>query len=88
MGEAARVCGMSAAKFTRSFKQVAGMPYPACLTHLRLSEAARLLRLGDRTIVEIAGLTGFSDQSHFDRRFKRASGVAPSQFQKRGPGEY
>ncbi len=81
------MCGMSAAKFTRSFKQVAGTPYLAYLTRLRLAEAARLLRLGDRTIVEIAGLTGFSDQSHFDRRFKRAFGVTPSQFQKRGLGE-
>jgi AraC-like DNA-binding protein len=52
------------------------------LTHLRLAEAARLLRIGDHTIAEVADLLGFSDQSHFDRRFKRAFGVTPSQFQK------
>jgi AraC family transcriptional regulator, transcriptional activator of pobA len=83
LGEAARMCGMSPAKFTRSFKQVSGMSYLEYLTHLRLSEAARLLRLGDRTIVEIADLMGFSDQSHFDRRFKRAFGMTPREFQKR-----
>jgi len=76
------MCGMSTSKFTRSFKQVAGMPYLAFLTHLRLAEAARLLRIGDHTIAEVADLLGFSDQSHFDRRFKRAFGVTPSQFQK------
>ena len=82
LAAAARMCGMSTSKFTRSFKQVAGMPYLAFLTHLRLAEAARLLRLGERTIAEVADLLGFSDQSHFDRRFKRAFGVTPSQFQK------
>ncbi len=83
LGEAARMSGMSPASFTRSFKQIAGLPYLAYVTNLKLAEAARLLRLGDRSIVEIAAHLGFSDQSHFDRRFKRAFGVTPSQFQKR-----
>jgi AraC-like DNA-binding protein/mannose-6-phosphate isomerase-like protein (cupin superfamily) len=83
LGEAARMCGMSTASFTRSFKQVAGMPYLAYVTHLRLGEAARLLRIGDRSIAEIADALGFADQSHFDRRFKRAFGTTPSQFQRR-----
>lgn len=48
LAAAARMCGMSTSKSTRSFKQVPGMPYLAFLTHLRLAEAARLLRLGDR----------------------------------------
>ena len=82
LAEAARMCGMSPAQFTRSFKQVAGMSYLAYLTHVRLAEAARLLRLGQSTIAEIADVTGFSDQSHFDRRFKRAFGLTPRDFQK------
>ena len=81
--EAARMCGMSPAQFTRSFKQVAGMSYLAYCTHVRLAEAARLLRLGRSTIGEIADVTGFSDQSHFDRRFKRAFGQTPREFQQR-----
>lgn len=82
LGDAARMCGMSTASFTRSFKQVAGMPYLSYVMHLRLGEAARLLRVGDRSIAEIADQMGFSDQSHFDRRFKRAFGATPSQFQR------
>jgi AraC-like DNA-binding protein len=80
---AARMCGMSPAQFTRSFKQVAGMSYLAYCTHVRLAEAVRLLRLGQSTIAAIADLTGFSDQSHFDRRFKRAFGQTPREFQQR-----
>ena len=82
LGDAARMCGMSTASFTRSFKQVAGMPYLSYVMHLRLGEAARLLRVGDRSIAEIADQMGFSDQSHFDRRFKRAFGATPSQFKR------
>jgi AraC-like DNA-binding protein len=83
LSDAARLCGLSPAQFTRSFKQVAGMSYLAYLTHVRLGEAARLLRLGGMTIAEIADQTGFSDQSHLDRRFKRAFGVTPRDFQQR-----
>lgn len=80
---AARMCGMSPAQFTRSFRLVAGTSYLAYLTHLRLAEAARLLRTGGHTISEIAGLTGFADQSHLDRRFKRAFGITPRAYQQR-----
>jgi AraC-like DNA-binding protein len=60
------------------------MSYLAYLTHVRLAEAARLLRLGGKTIAEIADLTGFCDQSHLDRRFKRAFGQTPREFQQSG----
>lgn len=83
LGDAARMCGMSPAQFTRSFKQVAGMSYLAYCTHVRLAEAARLLRLGKSSIAEIADVTGFADQSHLDRRFKRAFGQTPREFQQR-----
>lgn len=82
LGEAARMSGMSTAQFTRAFKKVAGMSYVAYHTHMRLAEAARLLRTGERKIAEIAGLTGFADQSHFDRRFKRAFGQTPRDYQR------
>jgi two-component system response regulator YesN len=73
---------MSLAKFTRCFKQVAGTSYLVYVTRLRLTEAARLLRAGGRSIGEIADQMGFADQSHFDRRFKRAFGLTPSQYQR------
>lgn len=82
LGEAARLSGMSTAQFTRAFKKVSGLSYVAYLTHLRLTEASRMLRLGERKIAEIASLTGFADQSHFDRRFKRAFGQTPRDYQR------
>ena len=80
VGAAARLVGMSAPQFMKNFKQVAGMTLVAYLNHVRLANGARLLRETDRSIADIADATGFSDQSYFDKRFKRAFGRTPKEF--------
>jgi AraC-like DNA-binding protein len=77
---AAKISGMSKAQFTRQFKRVTGVTFVAYLTHIRLSEAARLLRHTEDSIAEIAARTGFSDQSYFDRCFKREFKQTPRRF--------
>jgi AraC-like DNA-binding protein len=79
---AARLAGMSPPQLMKTFKQVAGMTLVAYLNHVRLANGARLLRETDRTIAEIASEVGFSDQSYFDKRFKRAFGEAPKSFRR------
>ncbi len=77
---AARLVGMSPPQFMKTFKQVAGMTLVAYLNHVRLANGARLLRETDRSIADIADASGFSDQSYFDKRFKRAFGRTPKEF--------
>ncbi len=77
---AAKLVGMSAPQFMKTFKQVAGMTLVSYLIHVRLANAARLLRETGRSIADIADATGFSDQSHLDKRFKRAFGRTPKEF--------
>ena len=77
---AARISGMNPPQFMKTFKKVAGMTLVAYLNHVRLRNAAHLLRETDRSIAEIASSSGFADQSYFDRRFKRAFGRTPTQF--------
>ena len=79
---AARVSGLNTARFMKVFKQVAGMTLVAYLNHARLSKAARMLIETDRSIAEIASAVGFSDQSYFDKRFKRALGRTPKEFRR------
>ncbi len=86
LSTAARLCGMSVTQFTRLFKQIAGITYVSYLMHLRLTEATRLLHAGKLSIAEVAGATGFADQSHFDRHFKRAFGQTPREYQRRAGG--
>lgn len=83
---AARLAGMNAPRFMKTFKQVAGMTLVAYLNHVRLANAARLLRETDRSIADIASEAGFSDQSYFDKRFKRAFGLTPKEFRANSLG--
>jgi AraC-like DNA-binding protein len=77
---AARLAGMSASRLMKTFKRVAGMTLVAYVNHVRLANAARLLRETSRNVAEIAFDVGFSDQSYFDKRFKRAFGLSPLKF--------
>jgi AraC-like DNA-binding protein len=87
VGEAARLAGMSTTQFVKIFKRVAGVTLIAYLNHVRLANAARLLRETSQSIAEIAAATGFSDQSYFDKRFKRAFGQTPKDFRSRPGGK-
>jgi hypothetical protein len=50
---------------------------------LRIEKAIQLLNESDHSLAEIAYLTGFSDQSHFNRIFKKYTGKRPSEFRKK-----
>jgi AraC-like DNA-binding protein len=54
---------------------------------VRRTHAAQFLQGTARSIAEIASAVGFSDQSYFDRRFRRHFGRTPSQFRKGSPAD-
>jgi AraC-like DNA-binding protein len=83
VSDAAHMVHMSLPQFMKTFKKVAGTTLVAYLNHVRLSTAARLLNETALTIAEIANEVGFSDQSYFDKQFKRAFGCSPKQFRRR-----
>ena len=87
VAQAAHLVGMSPPQFMKTFKKVAGMTLVAYLNHVRLAQGSRLLRETDRTIAEIACDVGFSDQSYFDKMFKRAFGRTPKAFRFGTPGQ-
>jgi AraC family transcriptional regulator len=47
---------------------------------LRINQATKLLADRRLSLAEIGAMTGFADQSHFTRAFKRRVGVAPGSF--------
>ncbi len=51
----------------------------------RIEKAKELMTTRDYSLTEIAYLTGFSDQSHFTRIFKKYTGKNPSAFKKSIP---
>ncbi|WP_216093363.1 helix-turn-helix transcriptional regulator, partial [Klebsiella variicola] len=75
----AELAGLSPWHFLRQFKKIVGLPPHAWLLQARLFQAQKLLKKGEK-ITSVALKCGFSDQSHFNRHFKRAIGVTPSQY--------
>jgi AraC-like DNA-binding protein len=50
---------------------------------LRIEKATTLLTGSQYSLAEIAYLTGFSDQSHFNRIFKKNIGTTPAQYRRK-----
>lgn len=75
----ARLANLSPFHFSRVFREQFGMPPHAFQTQLRVLRAKTLLRQG-WTISRVASETGFADQSHFTRHFKRLVVVTPGQY--------
>lgn len=73
---------LSPTYFSRRFRQVTGMRFKEYLTHIRLLDAAQLLRTTGKPITEIALICGFSDGNYFGDVFKKAYGVSPNRFRK------
>jgi AraC family transcriptional regulator len=69
--------GLSPAHFARAFKESMGRAPHQYLLALRLERARRLVETTHATLSDIAQRTGFADQAHFTRLFKRAFGATP-----------
>lgn len=64
----------------RSFTKEIGVSPYRYLQSIRINKAKQLLEQG-LSILDIIGLIGFSDQSHFTKYFKDFIGVTPKQYQ-------
>jgi AraC-like DNA-binding protein len=72
--------GLSPFHATRLFTQATGLPPHAWRTQLRLQRSLAPLRAG-ALVADVAAATGFTDQSHFTRHFRRMFGVPPGRWQ-------
>lgn len=66
-------------EFSRYFEDLSFGEY---IRQQRIEKARELMLSSNYSLTEIAYLTGFSDQSHFNRIFKKHIGQTPSQYRK------
>jgi AraC-like DNA-binding protein/mannose-6-phosphate isomerase-like protein (cupin superfamily) len=74
-----RFTGISPYHLHRSFCRKIGMPPHSYQTQVRIHHARLMLRQG-RSISDVASSSGFVDQSHFARHFKKLTGATPGQY--------
>ncbi|WP_131738304.1 AraC family transcriptional regulator [Actinomadura roseirufa] len=78
--ELAAAVGTAPFPLLRAFRATVGLPPHAYLNQVRVRSARALLEDGLRP-AEVAVRTGFADQAHLTRHFKRAVGVPPGAYQ-------
>jgi len=81
LAELAMLTGLSQFALLRVFRAATGLPPHAYLNQLRVRRARRLLDDG-LPAAEVAARTGFADQAHLTRHFKRVVGVPPAAYQR------
>ena len=69
LNKVAEACRLSVSHFSRAFKISTGLP-------------PQLLAASQTPLVEIAGMCGFADQSHFSRVFGRFVGTSPGRWRR------
>lgn len=79
LDELANLVDLSPFRLLRAFRKQVGLPPHAYLNHVRVHQAKQLLATG-QPIAEAAIATGFADQSHLHRHFKKMIGVTPGQY--------
>jgi AraC family transcriptional activator of pobA len=85
-GHYADALAMPPAALSHGLSLIAGKSTKELVTDRVMLEAARLLRFTDRTIGEVAHMTGFADPLYFSRAFKRHLGEAPTLYRGRTRG--
>ena len=83
LDQVSRLSGFSPTYFSRKFKDFAGLSFSNYLAHIRLREAARLLRSSDLPVSEISMRCGFSGANYFGDVFRQAYGISPRAYRNR-----
>ena len=79
-GAMAEMAGISKDYFSRMFRTVTGMNYAKWLNMIRLEKATELLADKEKTLTEVAMLSGFQSISSFNRVFHAEKGMAPGEY--------
>lgn len=78
----ASIAFMSPSYFSSMLRLVKGKSYIELLSAIRMQMAMEHLRGNDLNVTEIASRVGYNHISHFNRMFKKYTGVTPGDFRK------
>jgi AraC family transcriptional regulator len=81
--ELARVAGLSRYHFGKAFKHSTGTTVHSYVLSRRIWRAQELLLQRGSSLLDVAGATGFSNQSHFTTIFTARIGISPGAYRSR-----
>ena len=81
--EYAEECNMSVSHFLSKFRKATGTSPQNYILNLRITNAQNLLSTTDYKIIEISKLVGFADSMYFCKRFKKKTGLSPSEYRQK-----
>ncbi|WP_159500123.1 AraC family transcriptional regulator [Microbacterium sp. 18062] len=86
LADAARILGSHPSRLMRVFSEAYGIPPHRYVTGRRIDRARRLL-LDGRAPARVAAETGFYDQPHLTRHFRKVLGTTPALFAAAARGD-
>lgn len=80
--EIAKEAGIHPAHMMREFKRAHRCTMGQFVRSVRVESACHIMKSQCLSLSQVAHETGFADQSHFNRCFKRCMGLRPSEYQE------
>ena len=84
LDEVAGAVFLSPTYFSKLFNAEMKCRFTAYLNRVRIDKSKLLLRNTDISLVDIAGMVGYEDQSYFTKVFKKTVGVSPGKYRESG----
>ena len=82
LSEIASYTAMNEAAFCRYFKQETGKTFKQYILDMRIGYACKLLAAGRMNVSQISLECGFESTAHFNRIFKRITGMTPTSYRE------
>ena len=82
LADVADVAHISPSYFSKIFKEEMGCNFNTYLNEVRVTMSKRLLLDDSVSLVDIAFLTGYEDQSYFSKVFKKMTGISPGKYRE------
>jgi AraC-like DNA-binding protein len=81
--EAARLVNLNKSSFCRYFKLRTHKTFSEFLNEIRIAHACKLLANNNMTVSRICYEVGYNNISHFNRQFKKITGLTAKEYEKR-----
>ena len=85
LSKVAKAVNTSTFYFCKMFKRVTGLHFTQYLARVRIEKAKNLLLNPNLRVSEIAYEVGFQSLTHFNRVFKKVTGLSPTDYRKQLP---